>query len=257
MECVHQKPRGIQRFVQPGQRGRVMEYDRDSDSLIEFEAMDERRWPTESFDKLELIESHLARRSRQLSSWVACDDDRPPDALLVGSSYDPAAIQIRYRQRSPHAALDSKGLTQADLPALLSRPNDEDCGSLGRTESTFSQLSPQKCGSSSAHGDTIASASAASLAASVAEPRSVFDQHQLREIFDLCDRHGSGSISRGSLIRTLRESAEVASFLGLPQRVDREDMSFDTLEAFFNEVDVDQNRAIDWTEFQNYFAIAA
>jgi hypothetical protein len=78
-------------------------------------------------------------------------------------------------------------------------------------------------------------------------------EEQVRAFFDRIDRNGDQSISVQELILALRRDAEVASFLQLPQRVRQEDGSRDTFETFFQALDRDGSRDLDWDEFRGFF----
>merc|ERR1712232_1508264 len=75
----------------------------------------------------------------------------------------------------------------------------------------------------------------------------------LREIFELCDIDGNGRINKRELIKVLRRSTRTAEFFGLPGTIRQEDGSRTLLEEWFQRVDINESRDIDWDEFCKFY----
>lgn len=51
----------------------------------------------------------------------------------------------------------------------------------------------------------------------------------------------------------VRKKPDIAKCFGLPQTVRQEDGTRDMIEQWFQAIDVDDNRSIDWQEFRSHF----
>jgi hypothetical protein len=75
---------------------------------------------------------------------------------------------------------------------------------------------------------------------------------RLRQIFQRADRDGNGSLTRAELILRMRQDAELAEILQLPQKVGDEDR--DAFEGVFQQMDRDDDREVTVEEFVGYLS---
>ncbi|KAK3250533.1 hypothetical protein CYMTET_40093 [Cymbomonas tetramitiformis] len=74
-------------------------------------------------------------------------------------------------------------------------------------------------------------------------------EDELRQIFEKIDRDGDGHINKHELIIALRKNKDICELLGLPSKIRQEDGSRDILETFFQLLDQDGSRTLEWEEF--------
>lgn len=72
----------------------------------------------------------------------------------------------------------------------------------------------------------------------------------LRRLFSRCDLTGDGQLSKAEIIKVCRQDIEVAQLLGLSIG----NGSRDSLEQFFQGLDLDGSGTISWVEFHNWFS---
>mmetsp|Transcript_33744 Transcript_33744/g.104842 ORF Transcript_33744/g.104842 Transcript_33744/m.104842 type:complete len:271 (-) Transcript_33744:59-871(-) len=78
-------------------------------------------------------------------------------------------------------------------------------------------------------------------------------QATLREIFSLCDKDGSGRISKIELIKVCRSTPRIAHFFGLPDHIRQEDGSRSLMEDWFQRIDSNDDREISWDEMVAFY----
>jgi len=76
---------------------------------------------------------------------------------------------------------------------------------------------------------------------------------KINNIFQKMELNGDGTVNKRELIKSLKKDAEVADFLGLPTHIQQEDGSRDAMESFFQQVDKNGDREMDWEEFRSFF----
>jgi len=76
---------------------------------------------------------------------------------------------------------------------------------------------------------------------------------KLRSFYDQCDKNSDGKINKRELILACRRSQELADFFGLPQNIRQEDGSRDKMEAFFQQIDTDDDREMSWSEVKAFY----
>jgi len=69
----------------------------------------------------------------------------------------------------------------------------------------------------------------------------------------MCDVNKTGTIDKRELIKALRKHKEVAEFFHLPEHIRQEDGSRDAMEAFFQGVDVNDDRELSWDELKAFY----
>eukprot|EP01063_Lacrimia_lanifica_P028973 TRINITY_DN4343_c0_g1_i1.p1 TRINITY_DN4343_c0_g1~~TRINITY_DN4343_c0_g1_i1.p1 ORF type:complete len:152 (+),score=53.38 TRINITY_DN4343_c0_g1_i1:152-607(+) len=84
-------------------------------------------------------------------------------------------------------------------------------------------------------------------------PLTAEEEASLRRMFDKLDRNGNGVVSRGEVIRALREDEEVRTFLHLPAQIRQESAEHTEFERTFQRMDADNDRDITWEEFRSAF----
>ncbi|KAK3250534.1 hypothetical protein CYMTET_40093 [Cymbomonas tetramitiformis] len=87
------------------------------------------------------------------------------------------------------------------------------------------------------------------LASYVYQPIEGVTEDELRQIFEKIDRDGDGHINKHELIIALRKNKDICELLGLPSKIRQEDGSRDILETFFQLLDQDGSRTLEWEEF--------
>jgi len=76
---------------------------------------------------------------------------------------------------------------------------------------------------------------------------------KLRSYYDQCDKNSDGKINKRELILACRKSHELAEFFNLPQNIRQEDGSRDQMEAFFQQIDSNDDREMTWDEMKTFF----
>jgi len=74
-------------------------------------------------------------------------------------------------------------------------------------------------------------------------------EENLRLLFNIMDRNGSGSISRSEMIHALRSDPHVRSYLGLPERFQQGSEGHSAFERIFQRFDENNSKENDWDEF--------